>query len=147
MSMCLYERFLDATKDEKVIINTIPHLTKEILKESNKTAIIPFGKDRLYYYGIVLKSASYGQTVFGKCAILSTKCNDDNDYYSWKYPIENDTMTETEVCIYENGDFRKDDIQKLVNSAVYYTKTYIRHINDEGVYDKYSNNMIDLHFH
>lgn len=145
MSICLYDRFLDATKDGKIIMNTIPHLTKQILKETNKTAIMPFGKDRLYYYGIILKCSVSGQMVFGKVAMLSVKCNDDNDYFSWKYPVEDNDLKDTEVCIYENNNFNQGNIKKLVDFAEYYTKTYIRHINEEGVYDKYCNNMIDLH--
>lgn len=144
--MYLYDRFVDATKDKKVIENTVRFLTKEILKDTNKTAIIPFGKDGYFYYGIVLKCSISTVSVYGKCAIFSINSKDDNDYFSWKSPISESGIDDTEKCIYENSEFLKENISYLAEEAKRYSETYIRKLNEEGEYQgKYADNTLDLH--
>ena len=146
MSMYLYERFIDATKDEKLIENTIRFLTKEILKENNKTAIIPFGKDRYFYYGIVLKCSISSVSVYGKCAILPVNSQDDNDYFSWKCPVNENGIDEVERCVYENSAFSNDNIHILAQEAKRFSETYIRKLSEEREFlGKYANNTLDLH--
>lgn len=144
MAMYLYDRFVNMNEDEKMVRNTITFLTKEIIKNKSKTAIIPFGKDGLYYYGIVLKCAESGQ-VFGKVSLLSMTENNDNNYFAWKFPSVNGQKIETEKMIFDGVEYYQVNIQSLLDKAKEFTNLYMKHINSDWEYEENSDNTLDLH--